>query len=372
MKSRNASLFDVSMTLLVALALSGCDAEDNGQGAASDYHHLVRTVTVATLDEFHIEREFAGLVIPRQSTDIGFELSGQVVRILVDEGASVLAGQLLAELDQQLLVDEADQLQARRSEIESQVVLNQANRQRFGKLQRKGFAAEQRIDELSAEQGALAASLAQLDAGLNANQTRQRKSRLLAPFDGSVSRRYIDEGAVLAAGAPLLQLLEDDRLEARIGLPVRLLDELEPGQSVTIELAGQTVTGLVLAIGAQVTRATLTVPARIALPAGIRAVSGAQAYLTLKETVETPGVWLPLTALTEGLRGLWKVYVLTPVADSALYRIETRDVQITYANAHDAFVSGALADGEQVVATGLQRLVPGQIVRLEAQTVARR
>jgi len=98
-------------------------------------------------------------------------------------------------------------------------------------------------------------------------------------------------------------------------------------------------------------------------------VSGAQAYLKLSETVDGTGVWLPLTALTEGIRGLWNVYVLIPITDSELFRIETRDVQISYANTEDAFVSGALADGEWVVATGLQRLVPGQTVRLEPQSM---
>ena len=153
---------------------------------------------------------------------------------------------------------------------------------------------------------------------------------------------------------------------------MRLLDDIKSGQSVKITVAGQIASGVVLAIGTDVTRATLTVPTRIALPAGSQVVPGAQAYLTLVERVNETGLWLPLTALTEGIRGLWNVYVLLPVADSTLYRIETRDVQITYANEHSAFVSGALADAEQVVATGLQRLVPGQIVRLETETLAAR
>jgi RND family efflux transporter MFP subunit len=369
MNSRNSTSFALALTLSGTLALTACTIEDLEQAAPADYHHLVRTVSVATQSQFQVEREFAGLVTPRQSTDIGFERAGQVAVILVDEGAKVVAGQLLAELDKQLLETEVDELQARRSEVESRVILNQANMQRTLELQKKGFAADQRIDELTAEEGTLAAGLAQLDASLKANLTRQQKSRLVAPFAGSVSRRFVDEGAVLAAGVPLLRMLEDDRLEARVGVPVRLLDDIKPGQTVKISVAGQATTGEVLAIGTDVTRATLTVPARIALPEGSRVVSGAQAYLTLNESVMEAGVWLPLTALTEGIRGLWTVYVVVPTAENTLYRIETRDVQITYANAHDAYVSGALVDTEVVVATGLQRLVPGQLVRIETESL---
>ena len=371
-KLLNSTAFALVLTLFVMLTVGGCDAESGEQAVIEDYHHLVRAAEVVAAAEFQVEREFAGLVVPRQTTDIGFEQAGQIARILVDDGAKVLAGQLLAELDVQLLDAERDELHARRAEVESRAVLNQANMRRALELQQKGFAAEQRIDELIAEEGTLAANLAQLGATLNANHTRLNKSRLVAPFAGSISRRFIDEGAVLAAGTPVFRMLEDASLEARVGVPVRLLAGLKLGQSVKVSVAGETVTGKVLAIGSDVTRTTLTVPARIGLPPGSQVVSGAQAYLALDERVQESGFWLPLTALTEGIRGLWNVYVLLPETDGALHRIEIRDVQISYANQHNAFVSGALADGERVVASGLQRLVPGQIVRVETDALASR
>jgi RND family efflux transporter MFP subunit len=368
----NSTAFALVLTLLLAFTLVGCKPENVDLAAAEDYRHLVRAVMVAEQSEFRIEREFAGLVVPRQSTDIGFEQAGQVARILIDDGAQVVAGQLLAELDVQLLEAERDELIGRRSDIESRVILNQANMKRALELQHKGFAADQRIDELVAEQGTLEASMAQIDAGLRATDTRVEKSKLIAPFAGSVSRRYVDEGAVLGSGTPVFRMLEDSSLEARVGVPVRLLNHISAGQSVGLVIAGEPVTGQVLAIGTDVTRATLTVPARIGIPADSHVVSGAQAYLRLNESVQDKGFWLPLTSLTEGLRGLWNVYVLVPGDDADLYRIESRDVQISYANQRDAFVSGALADGEKVVASGLHRLVPGQWVRVETKSLAAR
>jgi hypothetical protein len=79
---------------------------------------------------------------------------------------------------------------------------------------------------------------------------------------------------------------------------------------------------------------------------------------------------VPLSALTDGLRGLWNIYPLQPQAEPGLYKLQSRDVQVLHATATDAFVTGALADGERVLSTGLQRLVPGQIVKLAADTVA--
>ena len=78
-----------------------------------------------------------------------------------------------------------------------------------------------------------------------------------------------------------------------------------------------------------------------------------------------PGTWLPFAAITEGLRGLWVIYALVP-AEGGGYRIEARDVEVLYAAEDRVFVRGAIADGELLVGAGLQRVAPGQTVRLAA------
>lgn len=44
-------------------------------------------------------------------------------------------------------------------------------------------------------------------------------------------------------------------------------------------------------------------------------------------------------------------------------KVERRSVQVLFANNQQAYVSGAIEDGEQVIASGLHRLVPGQTVK---------
>jgi hypothetical protein len=127
----------------------------------------------------------------------------------------------------------------------------------------------------------------------------------------------------------------------------------------------------VLSIGSEVDVNTRTVPVRIALPADAGVVDGALIDLLLQEQIKHSGFWLPATSVTDGLRGLWNVYTLQATETPDLYRIETRDVQIDHADSNRVFVSGALNDGEAVIKAGLQRLVPGQIVRYE-QAVAQR
>lgn len=357
------------LTGAVAVVLTGCSVEANVDEGRNDYHHLAAGSRLTAESSYVIQREFAGLVAPRQDTQLAFELGGELAALRVDEGDRVSAGQVLAELDTRLLRAQRDDLVARRQEIQARLDLNGLNSERIVELQGKGFAADQQMDELDTERRALTAQLARLAAELDANATRLDQSVLKAPFDGAISARLADRGAVVAAGSPVLVVLEDQGMEARVGVPVRLLGDVSAGDPVTVRVGVQVLQGRVLAIGSDVTRATLTVPVRIALPDTAVAVPGDQAYLGLDEVMEESGYWIPVSALTDGLRGLWNVYVMAPEEGAVvepLYRIQARDVRVIWAEEERAFVRGALADGEWVVSAGLHRLVPGQQVRLDA------
>ena len=88
--------------------------------------------------------------------------------------------------------------------------------------------------------------------------------------------------------------------------------------------------------------------------------------LVLPQQRDGAGYWLPARVLTESSRGLWSAYVAKPLAaprGEATHRIARRLLEVTHQEADRVFVRGALRDGDAVVAEGIQRLVPGQLVR---------
>ncbi|MFK7956264.1 MAG: efflux RND transporter periplasmic adaptor subunit [Lysobacterales bacterium] len=348
------------LSLLLSVALgAGCGADSDPEAGSV----VVQPVSIAPLtsqSRYEVDREFAGLVMPAQSTDLGFELGGKIASLTVNEGEHVSSGSVVAALDVQLLRDRRDELRAQKQEITASISLNRLNNKRIVDLESRGFASRQRADELHTEHETLLARNAQVNAALNTNQTRIDKSTLVAPFDGVISDRFVDVGAVVTAGSPVLRLLQSSRAEARIGVPVRLLGSLSVGKLVKLSVGGQITQGQIITVGQDVTQATLTVPVRVALAPDAPAVYGDQAYLTLRETVEQSGFWVPLEALTEGMRGLWNVYVAK--ADGDDYEIEARDVRLLHADGARAFINGAVTHGEALVQSGLHRLVPGQRV----------
>ena len=398
---RSHTALAFSAVLLLQLGLTACtpgnadeSSETEGMTGQIQYHdqsyyHLAKSEPVILQQGYHVERRFSGSVQVKQNAAIGFEQSGKVASLYFDEGDQVQQGDLLAAQDTELLQMEREELKAQFSEIEAELNLTRNNLKRLTQLKQSGFTSTQSIDELEARQKVLLASRLRVKAALDANQIRIEKANLYAPFSARISQRLQDSGSVVNAGVPVFQLLQSGNSEVKIGVPVRLLDTIlqqqaggpklgkETGKKdgLVLEIDGLTYPTTLLAAGAEVHPVTRTVALRFSLPESTRLVNGQMAYLTVAEHHQAQGFWLPLTALTDGVRGMWNLYTLQPETESSvdglkLYTLQSRNITVLHATQEMAYVSGALADGERVLTAGLQRLVPGQKVRLQAQALA--
>lgn len=348
--------------ILTVIFLAGCQV--NSEETAETYYQPVTAVKAVSQQEFLVPRTFSGVLLPANRVVVAFEFAGKLQTMLVNEGDRVDEGELLARLDTSLLDIERRELQASLAEAQANLRLAEANLQRQQSLESDGFASQQRRDELEAGRDAVKANISRLQAMLDGNLLKQQKSHLNAPFAGVVGERYVEQGSTVAGGAPVLRLLQSGRMEAHVGLPRQLAQRVRSGDVVQVIVGGQEMSGTVLAVGAELKAGSHTVKLRIALPAQ-NTLSGSLAQLKLADIIASPGFELPQSALTASLRGLWRVYVLQPVADG-LHRIEARDLQLRYGGEYRVYVEGGLADGELVVASGVHKLVPGQLVRIVA------
>ncbi|CAH0990571.1 Toluene efflux pump periplasmic linker protein TtgG [Sinobacterium norvegicum] len=365
MRNRVASIVLLSAITPIFTLLSGCGQGDTAK--VEQHLHPVTTVALEKSQQLELNREFVGVVTPSQNGSIGFELSGKIAKILVDEGESVTNGQPLMQLDTRLLATETNQLIAQQRQVKSDLKLVNSNLERLESLKLKGYTSTQSVDEQIAKQNSLEAQLQQLRAGVNANAIKIEKSLLKAPFDGVIGKRQVSLGQVVSAGTPVYSLLLQQSNEAQVGVPSRMLGQLSVGDALPVTIGRQQYFAQLITKGAVIDPATRTVQLRLALPVESEVISGELAYLTLPEQIEREGYWLPLTALTDGIRGLWNVYALSEQGNG-VYQIEKRDIRILYATGKEAYVQGAISEGEQVVSDGLHRYVPGQQVTLADQS----
>lgn len=375
----------------------------------------VETLTIRAESGYEVERTFTGEIAARRSSEVGFERGGKLVEVMVEEGDRVSAGEPLARLDTRNLESQRRQAIAARnravaqlSELEAgarqedidaaraavrnldnELKLQRLQRSRREFLYREGAIAREQLDEFFYAEQALEARLdearSQLEELLNGSRREDiaaaratvqeleariedleislNKSVVKAPFSGFVGQRYLDEGAIAQPGQAVVRLVERGVPEARIGLPTKMLRQMQPGDVETASLGSETYTATVTAILPEVEPQTRTQVVVLELHEADIADThpGQTVRLTRTETIETAGYWLPISALNRGLRGLWTCYVVVEGEEG--FEVEQRAVEILDRDSDRAFVRGTLEVGDRVVKSGTHRLVPGQLVR---------
>jgi len=219
-----------------------------------------------------------------------------------------------------------------------------------------------RVEKIAAQR----ARLSQLHAQGTDIAHDLQDTQLVAPFAGRVSQRLVDEGSVIAAGSPVLEVIDAENVEAWIGLPPAAASALQVGQQLELRIAGAPIMATVQALAPDVHRTSRTRNVILRLESStVSALPGQVVRLAVTEQVEQAGFWVPTTALTRGTRGLWSLYV---VEDGVVHRC---DVEVLDTVGSDSFVRGTLQAGDGVIASGTHRVVVGQQVAARRVELAR-
>lgn len=327
----------------------------------------VRTTVVNLQPGYFARRSFTGRAVAGRTSRMAFELSGTIKAVDVDLGSKVTAGMILAQLDTSRLLANKNQLLAERDEVFATLDLAKRTLKRAQDTFKQGHASAQRLDEAEANAISLQARLKRLDASLETLQVDISKSSIRAPFDGTITARMLDEGTVVSGGVALLEIAEDTRMEAHIGMPPEHAIAVQKGAKFIIyngmrdEIEAASIRSVVPVIEGT----TRTMMVTFDVPA-TSVSQGELVSAVVQNWQETQGTWLPLRALSSDVRGLWRVYkVVTSQGDQ---HVRFENVQILYSNSERAFVTGTLSDGDVVIADGIDRLAPGQRVRLNVKS----
>jgi RND family efflux transporter MFP subunit len=167
-------------------------------------------------------------------------VSGYLKRYDVDIGGHVKARQALAEietpdLDQQLLQARAELVTAR-----SNAALAASTSQRWQSLLATDSVSRQEADEKAGDLAAKQSVVNALQANVERVQALQRYTRLVAPFDGVVTARNTDVGALIgvggAPGSELFVVSDVRRLRVYVNVPQRQVAMIRPGATARLSV----------------------------------------------------------------------------------------------------------------------------------------
>jgi RND family efflux transporter MFP subunit len=310
----------------------------------------VKTDTVRIYGEKN-SATFPGKVKAASDVNLAFRISGPITKLTVEAGNFVKKGQVVAEMDSrdytlQLLATEAEYNRIK------------AEAERVIALYEKSSVTPNDYDKA-------VFGLQQITAKYEAHKNTLTDTKLNAPFDGYVQRRFFDVGETVGAGMPVVSMISAELPEVEINIPssdfVRR-DRFEtfscsidifPGITFPLELIG-------IAQKANLNQ-LYTVRLKIKERAKQLPMPGMTTIVTIYfQTEEETLVYVPLSAVFES-EGVSTVWIYNPLAQT----VERRAVTLTTILSNGkAVVSQGLNAGEIVVSAGVHALSHGQKVKL--------
>ena len=361
---RQLSRFAISAVLVVGL--QGCG--DKKEEATEQPVRGLRAYKVAAKAESRVRR-FPSVLQPADVSSLSFEIGGQLKAVTLTVGQKVQLGDVLAEIDPRSLQSQVDQASAGVQQAQAQLDNAEADFQRKEELLKRGVATQAVFDQSRAT---LLTSRAQLDQARRqlelANHNLDR-SRLLAPFAGTIARVEVKSFAQVAAGQPIATLYSDDRFEMSFLAPSPTFQSLKVGQLVDVKIADKpdlALKGEIKELGSKAEQVS-------AFPVVVRldnSAPGLNAGMSVEVTIEEP-------LIGGGSGFLVPLGVLVPDGGKVLQTTGTvfrydegsstvRKLTITVGGVRDnrLVVTEGIAAGDILASAGVSYLSDGQKVKL--------
>ena len=339
-------------------------------------------------------------LVPYEEIDVYAKVPGYVKELNVDIGSRVRKGQVMAvlevpELQAQLDEDQAaihaqsDQIARLQSEVSRAKAQHNMLHLQYERLasvakMQKGLIAQQEVDDaqskdLAAEsqvesaQGAFQGSQSQLmvaKARLSHDQALFDYSKITAPFDGVVTQRYANYGALMQAGTtstqatPLVRLSDENLYRLVIPVPESDVKYIHIGDPVEVRVPseGKTVKGKVARFAIDVSGATRTMHTEVDIPnPNNQFVPGVYAEADIMLNHNGSATVVPLQAVDHAGD---KASVMVATADN---HIESRNVTLGIQMPDYVEIASGLTPGEQVVVSDRSGLKTGQTVKASPQ-----
>ncbi|WP_022835252.1 efflux RND transporter periplasmic adaptor subunit [Salisaeta longa] len=320
------------------------DAASSNRGAAPPLGVDVTVVTPTTVTE---RIETTGTLRANESVALTAETSGKITSLRFAEGDRVAAGQLLFTIN-------SAELEAQRERLSHELSLAREQAQRQAQLLQQGGVSQETYDETLTRVQVLEAEQALLDAQI-------AKTKVRAPFGGTVGLRYVSEGSYLTPQTTVAMLHDLNPLKLDFSVPEQYAGRVAPGQPIRFRVrGGDTVhTATIYAQASTIDPETRTLPlrARLANPAR-RLRPGAFADITVPLQATRDALTVPTFAVLPEL-GTQQVFVLERGV------AQPRNVTLGVRGDSAVQITEGLAAGDTVITSGLQRLRGGLPVRVE-------
>ncbi|MFH1981364.1 MAG: efflux RND transporter periplasmic adaptor subunit [Pseudomonadota bacterium] len=350
--------------LCLSVALAAC----KDKVEIIDEVRAIKTLTVSEQASGQTLK-FSGQAAAVDSSDLSFQVGGQVASVAVDIGDRVKKGQVLAVLDPEPYQLDVDAITAELTKARDQVKETKSQYDRQQRIYEQGAGVKSHLDiaeyKFKAAQSAVDFQMARLD---QANRNL-RKTKLLSPYDGTIAWRSMQPNEEVKVGQKVFSIDATGEMEIQLAVPETVIGRIHIDDAVTITfptLQGESTKGRISFIGSAAVQAN-AFPVKVALVAPNEKVKpgmSAEANFTLTVDNRTAGYILPLQAILpapEANQGYAFVY------NPQTSMVKKTPVRFQGVERKNVIVTDGLSAGDIIAVAGVSFLADGMKVKLMQQ-----
>ena len=347
-------LLQTTCYLLILLLFTACSKDEVVEEAV--IIRPVKTVTVQSGDAT-INRSLPGKVRAAIRSELSFKVSGPLVALPIEEGQHVKKGDLVAQIMQRDFKTALKEAKARKLEAEKQF-------SRYKELYAKKQVSQADYDSYRAARDV---ARAQLDDA----QNKLDDTSLLAPFNGIISKRFVENYQKVQAKEAIANLQDITRIEILIDIPELMMASLKESQkpdiSATFEaIPGKTYPLAVKEFSTQADPATQTYQAVLIMdqPKEADILPGmtamVKAHVSDNNSTAAKSIMIPAIAVMNGAGDDTFVWLLEK-DNKTVHKLQVSVGRLE--GSKNIVVTDGLQGGETVIVAGLTQLEEGMQVR---------
>ncbi|MFM1998507.1 MAG: hypothetical protein RL204_454 [Bacteroidota bacterium] len=303
------------------------------------------TVDVVSLQGADILKEvnIPGTIVASEEIQLFSEVNGRIQKILFEEGGRVQKGQVLVQMDSEIL-------KAQRKLKQVELDLAVKDEQRKKKLvDAKGITQE----DYEKSQSTLETVRAEIDL----IDVQISKSSIVAPFSGRMGLRRVSEGAYLSSATLISTIVQDNPIKVEFSVSEKYAGEVKSGQKIKFNLDGsdKEYEASVFAFESGIDAETRMLTVRASGINDGKLMPGAYVNIKYELGVEVQAFMVPSISVIPILKG----QKLLVARDGKVTEVP---VQIGLRTSSQVQVFGELKAGDQVLVSGLLSVKPGMPV----------
>ncbi len=306
------------------------------------------TVTPVVQEDYVEFVELAAVVSSRENLMVSSELGGRITQMHVREGQSVNKGQIMAEVDAELIDRQI-------AELETALSLARTVYEKRSNLWEQRIGSE--LEYLQAEN-----QVQSLEKSLATAQTQLDRANLRAPISGVVDKVMMNAGEMVSPGQPIVRIVNLSRVQVNADISEAYLGQIKRGDTVRLNFpaAGIVRKAAVSAIGQVIDPNNRTFVMEVDLDNRDGALKPNLAGTVSFQTYFEPGqIQVPSRLVQSGYSGKF-VYIM----DSASHLALRRPVELGKSYDGRSVITSGLRAGEWLVDDGFRNVIDSSFVQI--------